>query len=328
MAKLTGALCATAVLFVAVAAPAAEEMPDLHLGKPVREGAFEVYPVLSKRPMRDPGYLLLEDGLKSGVVRIEERKGGGSVPELVLQNTTLQPLYLVAGEVVYGGKQDRVIREDTIIPPLAKDVPLAVFCVEHGRWSGGAAFRASGSFATLKVLKAASFANQGEVWNAVRHDAEKAARAGDLLAATALRRTQTLQGVLASPKAQADVAPFLKAAEGIFAGARTIGFIVAIAGKPQAAHLFASSALARRLGPKLLKSYALEATRGVQGAATAPASLAVVKTFLEEAMKPRGQVRRDLEDIRNLEYDGALGKGKAAVDKRKGQTVHRSYFAH
>jgi len=58
-----------------------------------------------------------------------------SVNQLVLINRSKRPLLLLAGELVSGGKQDRVIGKDRIVPVGAPPLPLDVFCVEHGRWT-------------------------------------------------------------------------------------------------------------------------------------------------------------------------------------------------
>ena len=62
----------------------------------------------------------------------------GDVNRLVLKNSSSKPLYLMPGEIIVGGKQDRTIAQETIIAPGPKLVPIDVFCVEHGRWSGRA----------------------------------------------------------------------------------------------------------------------------------------------------------------------------------------------
>ena len=61
---------------------------------------------------------------------------GAQVNQLVLMNRGKRPLLLLAGEVVSGGKQDRIIGKDRIVPIGAAPLPLDVFCVEHGRWTG------------------------------------------------------------------------------------------------------------------------------------------------------------------------------------------------
>src|SRR5687767_14143291 len=43
-------------------------------------------------------------------------------------------LFLQAGDIVKGGKQDRAIAFDLLVPPKSGKLPIASFCVEAGRW--------------------------------------------------------------------------------------------------------------------------------------------------------------------------------------------------
>src|SRR5712691_4134753 len=103
----------------------------------------------------------LEEGLASGEVVVAEQggdilrrtrdaaprglplQGGASVNQLVLINRGKKPLVLLAGELVSGGKQDRIVAKDRIVGPGERPLPLDVFCVEHGRWSSGTQFAAA-----------------------------------------------------------------------------------------------------------------------------------------------------------------------------------------
>ncbi len=60
---------------------------------------------------------------------------GGTVNALQIQNVSNDTVYLMAGEVIQGGKQDRVIAKDMVIAPNSELITLPVFCVEKGRWS-------------------------------------------------------------------------------------------------------------------------------------------------------------------------------------------------
>jgi hypothetical protein len=79
-------------------------------------------------------------------------------------------LLLLAGEVVSGGKQDRIIGKDRIIPIGAQPLPLDVFCVEHSRWtSGGDTFAAAKTMVHPSVREQAAVdQDQNKVWAAVR----------------------------------------------------------------------------------------------------------------------------------------------------------------
>ena len=64
----------------------------------------------------------------------EHPRGGAQVNQLVLINNSKRPLLLLAGEIVTGGKQDRIIGKDRLVPAESDPVDLSVFCVEPGRW--------------------------------------------------------------------------------------------------------------------------------------------------------------------------------------------------
>lgn len=60
--------------------------------------------------------------------------GAQSVDTLYVRNDEEKPLYLMPGEIVLGGDQDRMIAEECIVPPGSSKFPIKVFCVEQGRW--------------------------------------------------------------------------------------------------------------------------------------------------------------------------------------------------
>lgn len=160
------------------------------LGEPVRYENLTVFPVLSKSEANTAEFETLDEGLASGDVLVTERgssdylrrsrdgqvlpapqqSASAEVNRLVLINRGKKPVILLAGEIVSGGKQDRIVGKDRIVPVGGAPLPLDVFCVEEGRWTGGSA-----KFAAAKTMvhpsvreKAAIDADQGQVWAAVR----------------------------------------------------------------------------------------------------------------------------------------------------------------
>jgi hypothetical protein len=97
------------------------------------------------------------------------------VNTLVLVNNSSQPLLLLAGEIVTGGKQDRVIAKDRIVPAGGDPIDLSVFCIEHGRWTessekfGATAKTSTGSFMLQPTVRQEAMVakDQQEVWNSV-----------------------------------------------------------------------------------------------------------------------------------------------------------------
>ena len=119
--------------------------------EPIRHGSLTVFPVVSPKSYPTSEFLTLDEGLRSGEVLVTEygnvqglirrhgapaiRQGGAQVNTLVLINNSKRPLLLLAGEIVTGGKQDRVIGKDRIVPPESDPVDLSVFCVERAAGS-------------------------------------------------------------------------------------------------------------------------------------------------------------------------------------------------
>ena len=124
--------------------------PGYKVLDPIRHGNLTVFPVVAAKSYPTSEFLTLDEGLRSGEVIVSEagsvqglmrrhttpaiRHDGAEVNRLVLVNNSKRPLLLLAGEIVSGGKQDRVIGKDRIVPAESDPIDLSVFCVEPGRW--------------------------------------------------------------------------------------------------------------------------------------------------------------------------------------------------
>jgi hypothetical protein len=178
------------------------------LANPVSYENLTIFPVVAARDADTSQFATLDEALASGEAVITEqgaemrrmREGavapnyqlGPQVNQLVLINRGKRPLILLAGEVVSGGKQDRIIGKDRIVPIGAAPLPLDVFCVEHGRWTPGAVqFSAAETMVHPSVRdKAAVDQNQSEVWAAVRGEADAVGSAPQALALSSRNYTE------------------------------------------------------------------------------------------------------------------------------------------
>ncbi len=79
-----------------------------------------------------PVPLTLDEALGKGNVKVHET---GSVGELEIENRGSEEVFVHAGDIVKGGQQDRVVTSSLMLRAKSGRVPLAVFCVERGRWS-------------------------------------------------------------------------------------------------------------------------------------------------------------------------------------------------
>src|SRR6476660_5436981 len=169
--------------------PAGRSEGEWRLLDPVTYENISIFPVVSSNSQDTSPFLTLEEGLSSGEVLVREQgsemlvrgrdgrpitvppyNNGASVNQLVLINRSRRPLLLLAGELVSGGKQDRVIGKDRIIPAGAPPLPLSVFCVEHGRWTGSSQFAAAKTIVHPSVRESAAVDQaQTKVWESVRN---------------------------------------------------------------------------------------------------------------------------------------------------------------
>ena len=115
----------------------ADDTLDEHtrLGAPLSFKNLTLVPVLAREGTKIDGadYLTLDEAFDAGLVRVRELPDE-SVNQLSLENRSDRPLFVMSGEVILGGKQDRIIGKDRLIP-AKKTLAVDVFCVEHGRWT-------------------------------------------------------------------------------------------------------------------------------------------------------------------------------------------------
>src|SRR5579864_4570811 len=183
-------LCGLAVIPAAIAGDAGS-LPattnDYKILAPITHGDLTIFPVLSAKSHDTSDFITLDEGIRSGEVVVtevgnlhsgmrrrppyqERPYGGAEVNRLVLINNSKHPLILLAGEVVTGGKQDRVVGKDRIVPAESDPVDLSVFCVEHGRWTESSTnFGTKGSVMLQPSVRMKAMADQDQqkVWDAV-----------------------------------------------------------------------------------------------------------------------------------------------------------------
>ena len=205
---------------------------------------------------------------------------GPSVNQLVLINHSKRPLLLLAGELVSGGKQDRIIAKDRIVAPFGDPLPLDVFCVEHGRWSAGSEFNAAKTIVHPSVRENAAIRQkQADVWAAVTGGSNVSGRmaspsapparvsSADISeAVTVEAQTQSYTKIYESRRVGSSVETVVEEMQRRFRretsglkGERVVGVVVAYGGEVAWSDIFASSELFDAYWNKLLRSYAVEA---------------------------------------------------------------------
>lgn len=289
---------------------------------PIESGNLLLFPVVResvKGAAATGGFLTLDEGLKNGTVEVTEAgrvrglvrrrddgpliTGGDQVNTLVLVNNSGKPLVLLAGEIVTGGKQDRVIAKDRIVPAGGDPIDLGVFCIEPGRWTvSSPVFGASAKIPAASIMvqptvreQAMVSKDQQMVWDSVHgslaHMAAAAAppRASgpdfDGMISRPLQTSSYAKAVQSDEvrsKVDEAVAPVMQSRDAVMAELRkqgAVGVVVAVRGEIVWADIFASTDLLARYWTKLVRSYAAES---LNPGDTKPApSVADAQRFLE-----------------------------------------------
>lgn len=137
---------------------------------------LKIIPIRFKGPgdgRLGPEVVSLNKAIHQGIVTVSER-GSASVENvhwLRINNKSNKAIYIGSGEVILGGRQDRMVTKDTILLPTGSDQYVGVMCVEEGRWSNKEKKFAYFNYATPQLRKVLDqSANQVTVWREIlRH---------------------------------------------------------------------------------------------------------------------------------------------------------------
>jgi hypothetical protein len=297
--------------------------------------------------------LTLEEAVAKGTVQVIET---GRVNELQIENTGTEQVFVQAGDIVKGGKQDRVLTVSFLLPAKSGRLPLASFCVEQGRWTVrgkedaskfSSAAEAMPSRAALLAMTAPPAAKAGGYRPAGEAPdnsevAVKQKQVWDSVATTQNKLTGGLNSNVASPMSGTSLQlslenEQLKQARKNYlaalqakgeADADILGYAAAINGQLSSANLYPSNALFRKMWRKQLAAVVTEAIGEKIGAALAdpPPSAATASAFLAEAEQGRRSEQASAVGTRqeSRDSDKALYNETRTGD---GKWVHRSYLA-
>lgn len=81
--------------------------------------------------------ITLNQALQLGYARISERGTASTenVHWLIIENLSNKNIFIPGGDIIAGGRQDRMISRDTIMLAKESRMQVPVMCVEEGRWS-------------------------------------------------------------------------------------------------------------------------------------------------------------------------------------------------
>ena len=252
----------------------------------------------------------LDEAQRAGVLAITERERA-AVPDLIVDNRGPRPVLLLAGEILLGGKQNRVLAEDVLLPARSGPRSSGVYCVEAGRWSGSSGrFESKGTFAPSRLRsEVLDRADQQRVWGAVSGYAAQAAAPSPTQSYAAVVERPEVKEHIQRVEGDLDQPPAGTIGAAAFAGARLAGLDV-----------FQDVSLFARLWPKLLRAHAVEVYRTAAGAAEPAAREARLRAALDALHHARGTSRRNVGD--GAIFECRVGDLRAAALTARDHVVH------
>ena len=328
------------LLMAAGVAGAAPTSGPVQLSGPLSHDNLAVY-FVHGHSKAGPVPLTLQEALAKGAVRVSET---GNVNTLAIENLGDEAAFVQAGDVVKGGQQDRTLTVSLLLPPKSGRIPIASFCVEHGRWSARGAedvrsFASSVSAVPSREMKLAMQAplpaapagenvglRQQKVWAGVAAAQQRlaAATGADVRAKASESSLQlALENKKLGEMRAAYVAALKAAGE---AGDDIVGYVFAVNGKLNSGEIYESNGLFRKMWPKLLEASATEAISQRNDAKDPPPPIAAVQAFLDAADAAKveekpvnfGLSRTTRESAKEVVFETAPAAGGF---------VHRSYLA-
>ena len=234
-----------------------DELNTIEVGLSQAFKNITMFPLLCQGAA-ESDYLTLDEALEAGTARVTEVSEGGTVPELQFLNGGDVPVLLLDGEELVGAKQNRVLNL-SIMAPANESITIPVSCVEAGRWSyrsrdfssaprtmyAKARAAKSGQVSRSMMASGARLSDQGALWDEIAEKSERMSVASE---------TGSMSDIYErKEKAMKEFVKRFQPIEG------QIGAVFAIDNVITGLDLFDSPDTLRKVLPKLVRSYALDA---------------------------------------------------------------------
>lgn len=303
-------------------------MPDRYLGNEIEDSLrnleigeefsyrnLTIVPIYAKRIRDLNDYLSLDEAQKRGYLRITE-VNGGNVPQLKVRNKSNSYVFLMSGEILKGGKQNRLIANDVLLGPKIKDIIIPVYCCEQGRWQ-----KTSKDFSGFDMVaqphlrnKLLSKYSQSEVWEDIKEEQARFSVSSS---------TSSLQDVYQDKKVQRQMNEYIVNIERIPRLEKDVVGVAAVTGdRIVGIDIFSNPDLFSSLWPKLLKSYVASAL--YYGENNTQSSREEIKQLLNEILEVKHYRRKaiGLGEEMEMTVDDYTGFGLVYNDN----VIHLSLF--
>ncbi len=315
------------------AAIASAQSPSYRISSPYTFKNLTIFLLHGKDQTTKSNVITLQEAMERKLFVVYETS---NVNELEVENLSKElDVFIQSGDIVKGGKQDRVLAVSIIIPARSGRIKIDSFCVEAGRWKQRGSedskkFTSANDRIVTKELKIAANASrsQQEVWNQVA-DAQKrlSNNVGDMV--TAAESASSLQLSLENKKVVANVDDYIRNLAKIVNGKKdVIGYAMAVNGKINSADIYVSNALFSKVWMKMLKASATEAVAESRSVRLAePVKPEAVRSLLTESdtasSRERAVASGSARLVTREDKDNVMVEAR---DEKSKIAVHKSYI--
>jgi hypothetical protein len=271
-------------------------VPDfarLTLAGSITSGNVTIYPITSTQPSQKEldDMVTLDEAKRKDWVEITEQ-ADETVEFLEVKNTGPKAIFLMGGEILLGGKQDRIVSKDTIVKP-GETVKVPVYCVDQGRWSETySEFKPTGKMAPHEVRKAATVDNdQTRVWSKVA-GANKVGRTvalgsdvSGVAALPTLNGSESIKSTLDTKlvqKRQAEADPIIEA---LRKQDNVIGIVIVVNGEIQGFEYFGSNTFFEKAVSSILKGVFTDSLVAEKSKSKVTATMKDASAFVADCLK-------------------------------------------
>ncbi len=288
-------------------------LENVKVGDPIEYKNLKIFPLIASKTLSLQNYVTLDEATDKNWLQIKE-VGSGNVNSVQIKNNGGNMVFILTGEMISGAKQDRMLKEDILLPSKSGWIEVPVYCVEHGRWNA-----VSAEFKSEKLLvpnavrqKAKLSESQSEVWDEIAASQDACGIAS---------ATRTVRANYEDAEMQKKIDEYIdKFTKLPSLSKSTIGVVVSTGDRIICFDLFANNSLLSKYWIKLLKSYAMDGIIGNKSAIDKE----TVKSLCE-ALTNTKQVSKGTPGKGEMyELTTDFGKGSALV--YQSAIVHMDFF--
>ncbi|MBN1185745.1 MAG: hypothetical protein JXB49_25915 [Bacteroidales bacterium] len=288
-----------------------------------------------KQTLDNVEFVTLSEALKKEYVTLFET---GSVNQLAITNNSDHFIFIHAGDIVKGGRQDRTIGADIIVAPKIKDLPLASFCVEASRWTQRGDERADQFSVNENMLPSRNLKmaakqdqNQSAVWSSVSAQQDKlnenvSKMKGEDIDVRSSVSATSLQLTLENKDLDSLCNVYRIQLESLPENKPVIGFAYAINGELYGGDIYNNSQLFLNMWPKLLHSVIVEAIADFESDTIEYALKENVCSELNKVYKGDTSTRNINDATRIFSFDTKIMVAHHTFDLAHGDWIHKSYI--